>query len=133
MKTFIAIIITAMFTFNVNALEFIGSTKHVECAAQVATALGLQDTDHRVWMKDERLRNVYGYFATTNDENTSALVLNKRLITGHRDAKLTIAHEMVHIMQHLRGDTFDTEPAYHDRKHEIEAFKLEKQLYTFCK
>tara|TARA_R110002110_G_C13039245_1_gene679667 strand:- start:163 stop:567 length:405 start_codon:yes stop_codon:yes gene_type:complete len=133
MKTFIAVITIATFTFNANALEFAGSTKHIECATKVSNALGIQDKNHVIWLADKKLKKgLAGYFSGTDRENTSVLVINKKLSSGRHEAKLTIAHEMVHVMQYIRGDHFNLKPKYNKRKHEKEAFKLEKSLYRLC-
>ena len=133
MKTFIAIIATASLTFSVNAIEFAGSTKHIDCAVKVSNALGLKDKEHTVWLADKKLKKgLSGYFSSTNRENTSVLIINKKLNKGRHEAMYTIAHEMVHVMQYIRGDYFDLKPKYNKRKHEKEAFKLEKSLLRLC-
>ena len=45
---------------------------------------------------------------------------------------LTIAHEMVHVMQMIRGDVFDMSKAYKHQEHEKEAYAMEKELVRVC-
>ena len=40
-----------------------------------------------------------------------------------------IAHELVHVMQALRGDVFDYSLPYHAQPHEVEAYAKQEELY----
>lgn len=132
MKTIITILLT-IFTLNANALEFIGSDKHLECAQKVAVALDIQDSDYRIYMMDELMnRKTHAYISKTNVPKTIAFVLNKNKRAGKFDTNLTIAHEMVHVMQMIRGDVFDMSKAYKHRAHEKEAYAMEKELVRVC-
>lgn len=44
------------------------------------------------------------------------------------DLVLMICHELVHIVQHLRGDIFKYDLPYKEQIHEIEAYALEQEL-----
>ena len=44
------------------------------------------------------------------------------------DIVLMVCHELVHIVQHLRGDTFNYTLPYEQQVHEIEAYTLEQEL-----
>lgn len=41
---------------------------------------------------------------------------------------LLICHELVHVVQHLRGDEFNYDLPYAEQPHEIEAYALEQEL-----
>jgi len=45
--------------------------------------------------------------------------------------KTMVAHELVHVMQHLRGDKFNYELPYNEQTHEIEAYAKEKELVNY--
>ena len=82
MKTIITILLT-IFTLNANALEFIGSDKHLECAQKVAVALDIQDADYRIYMMDELMsKKTHAYVSETNVPNTIAFVINKSKRAG---------------------------------------------------
>jgi len=42
-----------------------------------------------------------------------------------------IAHELVHVMQTLRGDSFDYTLPYLEQPHEIEAYALEEEVANY--
>ncbi len=135
MKTLTTILTTILcvLSLNVNALTFIGSDKHVDCAEKIAIELGIQDADYRVYMADEVMsRKIHAYVAGTSAKNTIALVVNKSKRANKYSSNITIAHEMVHVMQKIRGDVFDLTVAYKHQAHEIEAYELEKQLVRVC-
>lgn len=53
-------------------------------------------------------------------------------LTKDLDAfKLMVAHELVHVMQHLRGDKFDHSLPYAKQLHEIEAYNKEQELVKY--
>jgi len=41
-----------------------------------------------------------------------------------------LAHELTHVMQVLRGDTFDYDKPYREQAHEIEAYSREDEVAT---
>lgn len=46
------------------------------------------------------------------------------------DVLKIICHELVHIVQHLRGDVFRIDLPYREQPHEIEAYGLEDELVS---
>jgi hypothetical protein len=133
MKLLTTLLILCSLSLNANALTFTGSEKHLVCAEKLAIALNLQDADYTVWMLDEMMpRTSYAYVQDTNSATTYALVMNKTLRAGKHKTEVTLAHEMVHIMQKIRGDVFNLTGRYEQQTHEVEAYKLEKKLARVC-
>lgn len=61
---------------------------------------------------------------------------NKYQIHYHPDCPdipLMVCHELVHIVQHLRGDVFRYDLPYEEQPHEKEAYALEKKLLSIYK
>ena len=56
---------------------------------------------------------------------------NIRLAAGQDPVELqrTVAHEITHVIQYLRGDDLSDRGDYFERQHEVEAFATEELLY----
>ena len=76
----------------------------------------------------------------SSEDYDETLALCKFMSPGHyhiihhpnaKDLITTICHELVHIVQHLRGDVFQIQLPYKDQPHEIEAYALEKELADY--
>ena len=50
------------------------------------------------------------------------------LLEDEHAFRTMVAHELVHVVQHLRGDVFDHSLPYDEQPHEIEAYALEDEL-----
>lgn len=126
-----------LFTLPVfaHSLTFIyeGAEQHKACLDKVTTALGLDDTDVTVHIREKSMKEAKkGYVASTKFENTFILVLNVQLPDRGREAFEAIAHEMVHIEQHVRGMDMPLTGKYRHRANEKEAFAREKSLSKVC-
>ena len=56
----------------------------------------------------------------------------KASLARNKNAFMTmIAHELVHVFQHIRGDEFNYSLPYEQQPHEIEAYALEDKLVEY--
>lgn len=111
-------------------------------AYRVADHLGLDsygETD--VFIEYEVLGDIDG--AIYGDHESACIELNEG--SSLTDKLKALAHEMIHAQQLFRGDlTYIkadmywkgekmTDVPYFEQGHEVEAFKLEKEIYEMCK
>jgi len=76
----------------------------------------------------------FGYDHATfidREGNTFEFEVDMRLAYNKKELIITIAHELVHVAQMLRGDVFDFSKPYHMQDHEIEAYNLEEELAEY--
>ena len=135
MKSLIITCLLLVVPISAHSLNFIyeGAEQHKVCLDKVTTALGLDDTDVTVYLREKYMQEAKkGYVASTKFEDTFILVLNLQLAKGGMEAFEAIAHEMVHIEQHVRGIDMPLTGKYRHRANEIEAFDREKGLSKAC-
>jgi len=63
--------------------------------------------------------------------NVFEIECKKSLLQDIESFMTMVAHELVHVMQHLRGDEFDYSLPYDKQLHEIEAYSKEKELVAY--
>ena len=56
------------------------------------------------------------------------LEIDEQLMFNQSELTRTIAHELIHVAQIVRGDVFDFSKPYREQAHEIEAYALEDEM-----
>jgi len=63
-----------------------------------------------------------------HDGSHFELEIGEQLMFNQSELTRTIAHELIHVAQLLRGDVFDFSKPYYEQAHEIEAYALEDEM-----
>lgn len=88
----------------------------------------LEETSDEEWGVDDAEAYVavedFGLFKTFEIEYKASLKDDQEAFM------LMLAHELVHVMQELRGDVFDYSKPYSEQSHEIEAYEMQEVLYA---